>query len=86
MASGPLTSWQIDGEMVETVADFVLEGSKITADGDCSHEIKRCLSLGRKAMTNLEILKIRDITLPTKVHLVKAMVFQWSCVDMKGGP
>ena len=76
MASGPITSWQIDGETVETVADFILGGSKITADGDCSHEIKRCLFLGRKAMTNLDsILKSRDITLPTKVHLVKAMVF-----------
>ena len=76
MASGPITSWQIDGETVATVSDFVLGGSKITADGDCSHEIKRCLLLGRKVMTNLKsILKSRDITLPTKVHLVKAMVF-----------
>ena len=76
MASGPIISWQIDGETVETVTDFILGGSKITADGDCSHEIKRCLLLGRKAMTNLaSILKCRDITLPTKVHLVKAMVF-----------
>ena len=76
MASGPITSWQIDGETVETVADFIFLGSKITTDGDCSHEIKRCLPLGRKAMTNLDnILKIRDITLLTKVHLVKAMVF-----------
>jgi len=76
MASGPITSWQIDGETVETVSDFILGGSKITADGDCSHEIKRHLLLGRKAMTNLDsILKSRDITLPTKVHLVKAMVF-----------
>ena len=76
MASGPITSWQIDGETVETVADFILGGSKITADGDCSHEIKRCLLLGRKVMTNLEsILNSRDITLPTKVHLVKAMVY-----------
>ena len=76
MASGPITSWQIDGETVETVADFILGGSKITADGDCSHEIKRCLLLGRKSMTNLDsILKSRDITLPTKVRLVKAMVF-----------
>ena len=76
MASGPITSWQIDGEIVETVADFILLGSKITADGDCSHEIKRCILLGRKVMTNLDsILKSRDITLPTKVHLVKAMVF-----------
>ena len=76
MASGPIISRQIDGETVETVADFVLGGSKITADYDCSHEIKRCLLLGRKVMTNLNsILKSRDITLPTKVHLVKAMVF-----------
>ena len=76
MASGPITSWQIDGETVETVTDFVFLGSKITADGDCSHEIKRRLLLGRKVMTNLDsILKSRDITLPTKVHLVKAMVF-----------
>ena len=76
MASGPITSWEIDGETVETVADFSFLGSKITAGGDCSHEIKRCLLLGRKFMTNLNnILKSRDITLPTKVHLVKAMVF-----------
>ena len=76
MASGPITSWEIDGETVETVSDFILGGSKITADGDCSHEIKRCLLLGRKVMTNLDsILKSRDLTLPTKVHLVKAMVF-----------
>ena len=76
MASGPITSWEMDGETVETVSDFVLGGSKITADGDCSHEIKRCLLLGRKVMTNLNsILKSRDITLPTKVCLVKAMVF-----------
>ena len=76
MASGPITSWQIDGETMETVADFILGGSKITADGDCSHDIKRRLLLGRKVMTNLDsILKIRDITLPTKVPLVKAMVF-----------
>ena len=76
MASGPITSWEIDGETVETVADFIFLGSKITADGDCNHEIKRLLLLGRKVMTNLNsILKIRDITLPTKVHLVKAMVF-----------
>ena len=76
MASGLITSWQIDGETVETVSDFILGGSKITADGDYSHEIKRCLLLGRKVMTNLDsILKSRDITLPTKVHLVKAMVF-----------
>ena len=76
MASGPITSWEIDGETVETVSDFIFWGSKITADGDCSHEIKRRLLLGRKVMTNLDsILKSRDITLPTKVHLVKAMVF-----------
>ena len=76
MASGPITSWQIDGETVETVSDFILGGSKITADSDCSHEIKRCLLLGRKVMTNLDsILKSRDITLPTNVHLVNAMVF-----------
>ena len=76
MASGPITSWQIDGETVETVTDFIILGSKITADGDCSHEIKRHLLLGIKVMTNLDsILKSRDITLPTKVHLVKALVF-----------
>ena len=76
MASGPITSWQIDGETVETVTDFIFLGSKITADGDCSHEIKRHLFLRRKAMTNLDsILKSRDITLPTNVHLVKGMVF-----------
>ena len=76
MASSPITSWQIGRETMETVADFILGGSKITADGDCSHEIKRCLLLGRKVMTNLDsIFKSRDITLPTKVHLVKAMVF-----------
>ena len=75
-ASSPITSWQIDGETMETVRDFIFLGSKITADGDCSHEIKRCLLLGRKVMTNLDsILKSRDITLPTKVYLVKAMVF-----------
>ena len=74
MSSNPITSWQIDGETMKTVADFILGGSKITADGDCSHEIKGCLLLGRKVMTNLEsILKRRDITLPTKIHLVKAM-------------
>ena len=77
MASGPITSWQIDGETVETVSDFILGGSKITADGDCSHEIKRCLLLGRKVMTNLDnILKSKDIILPTKVRLVKPMFFQ----------
>ena len=76
MASGPITLWQIDEETMETVIDFIFLGSKITGDGDCSHEIKRCLLLGRKAMTNLDsIIKSRDITLPTKVHLVKAMVF-----------
>ena len=76
MASGPITSWEIDGETVETVSDFILGGSKITADGDCSHETKRCLPLGRKVMTNLDsLLKSRDITLPTKFSLVKAMVF-----------
>ena len=76
MASGPITSWQIDGETVETGADFIFPDSKITSDGDCGHEIKRCLFLGRKIMTNLDsILKSRDITLPTNVHLVKAMVF-----------
>ena len=76
MVSGPITSWEIDGETVETVPGFISLGSKITADGDCSHEIKRCLLLGRKVITNLDsILKSRDITLPTKVHLVKGMVF-----------
>ena len=76
MASGPITSWQVDGETVEIVSDFIFWGSKITADGDCSHEIKRCLLFGRKVMTNLDsIFKSRDITFPTKVHLVKAMVF-----------
>ena len=76
MASGPITSWQIDGKTMETVTDFIFLGSKITVDGDCSHEIKRCLLLGRKAMTKLDsILKSRDVTLPTKVHLAKAMVF-----------
>ena len=77
MASGPITSWQIDGETVKTVTDFIFLGSKITVDGDCSHEIKRCLLLRRKAMTNPDsIFKSRDITLPTKVHLVKALFFQ----------
>ena len=76
MASGPITSWQIDGETMETVTGFILGGSKITADGDCSHEIQRCLLLGRKAMAKQDsILKSRDVTLPTKIHLVKAMVF-----------
>ena len=83
MASRPITSWQIDGETMETVTDFILRGCKITADGDCSHEIKRCLLLGRKAMTNLDsIFKSRDITLSTKVHLVQAMVFPSSHVWM----
>ena len=86
MASGPITSWEIDGETVETVSDFMYLDSEITADGDCSHEIKRCLLLARKVMTNLDsILKSRDITLPTKVRLVKAMVFQWSCMDVRVG-
>ena len=86
MASGPITSWQIDGEKVEIVTDFIFLGSKITADGDCSHDIKRHLLPGRKAMTNLDsVLKSRDITLPTKVPLVKAMVFQWSCMDVTIG-
>ena len=86
MASGPVTSWQIDGETLTTVADINLGGSKITADGDCSHEIKRCLLLGRKVMTNLDnVLKSRDITLPTKVHLVKAMVFPVACMDVTVG-
>ena len=86
MASGPITSWQIDGDIVETVADFIFGGSKITADGNCSHEIKRRLLLGRKVMTNPDsILKSRDITLSTKVHLVKALVFPVSCVDVRVG-
>ena len=80
MASGPITSWQTDAETMETVTDFIFLGSKITADGDCSHEIKRCLLLGRNTMTNLDsILKSRDITLPTQVHLIKAMVFPYLC-------
>ena len=84
MASGPITSWQIDG--VKTVADFIFGGSKLTADGDCSHEIKRHLLLGRKVMTNLDsILKSRDITLPRKVHLVNLWFFQWSCMDVTVG-
>ena len=87
MASGPITSWQIDGEAMETVTDIIFLGSKIIADGDCSHEIKRCLLLGRKAMTNLDcILKSRDTMLLTKVCLVKAMVFQCSCMDVTAGP
>ena len=86
MVSGPVTSWQIDRETMEAVTDFIFRGSKITADGDCAPEIKRCLLLGRKVMTNLDsIFKSRDITLPTKVHLVKAMVFKWSCMDVRVG-
>ena len=86
MASSPITSWELDGETVETMIDFVFLGSKITADGDCSHEIKRRLFLGRKVMTNLDsIFKSRDITLPAKVRLVKAMVFLWSCTDVRVG-
>ena len=86
MASGPVTSWQIDGETVETVKDFIFLDSKITAGGDCSHEIKRCLLFGRKVMTNLDsILKSRDITLSTNIRLGKAMVFQWSCMDVRFG-
>ena len=86
MASSLITSWEIDGETVETVADFILGGSKITADGDCSHEIKRCLLLGRKVMTNLDsILKSRDITLSTKICLVKAMVFPVVMLDVRVG-
>ena len=86
MTSGPNTSWEIDRETVETVSDFILGGTKITADGDCSHEIKERLLLGRKVMTNLDsIFKSRDITLPTKIRLVKAMVFQWSCMDVRVG-
>ena len=86
MASGPITSWEIDGETVETVSDFIFGGSRITADGDCSHEIKRRLLLGRKVTTNLDsIFKSRDITLPTKVCLVKARFFQWSCMDVRVG-
>ena len=87
IASGPITSWEIDGETVETVSDFILGGSKITADGDCCHEIKRRLLLGRKVMTDLDsILKSRDITLPTKVHLSQGYgFFQWSCMDVRVG-
>ena len=86
MTSGPIPSWQIDGETMETVTDFIFLGSKITTDGDCSHEIKRRLLLGRKAMTNLDsIFKSRDITLPTKVHLSKLWFFQWSCMDVSIG-
>ena len=86
MASGPITSWQIDGETMETVINFIFLGSKITADGDYSHEIKRCLILGKKAMTNLDsMLKSRDITLPTKVHLVKVIVFPVVMYDVRVG-
>ena len=87
MASDPITSWQIDGETVETVRDFIFLGSKITADGDCSHEINRRFLLGRKVMTNVDsILKSRDITLPTKICLVKLCFFQQSCLDVRVGP
>ena len=86
MASGPITSWEIEGETVEAVSDFISLDSKVTADGDCSHEIKRQLLLGRKVMTNLDsILKSRDITLPTKVCLVKLSFFHWSCMDVRVG-
>ena len=86
MASGPITSWQIDGETVETVGDFIFMGSKITADGDCSREIKRHLLLGRKVMTNLDnILKSRDITLSSNIHQSKLWFFQWSCMDVRVG-
>ena len=86
MASGPIASWEIDGETVETVSYFIFWGSKITVDGDCNHEIKRCLLLGRKVMTNLDsIFKSRDITLLTKVHLVKGMVSPCSCMDVRVG-
>ena len=86
MASGPITSWEIDGETVGTVSDFIFLGSKITADGDFSHEIQRCLLPGKKVITNLDsMLKSRDITLPTKVHLVKPMVFPVSCMDVRVG-
>ena len=86
MASSPITSWEIDRQTVETESDFIFWGSKISADGDCSHETKRHLLLGRKVMTNLDsILKSKDITLPTKVHLVKVMVFQWSCMNVRVG-
>ena len=86
VASGPITSWHLDGETTEAGTDFIFLGSKITSDGDCSHEIKRCMLLGRKAMTNLgSILKSRDVTLQTKVHLAKAMVFPVSCMDVRVG-
>ena len=87
MASGSITSWETDEEKVEMVTDFIFLGSKITADGDSSHEIKKCLLLGRKAMTNLgSISKSRDLTLPTKVYIVKLWFFQWSCMDVRLGP
>ena len=87
MASSPIISWQIDGETMETETDFIFLGFKITVNGDCSHEIKRHLLLGRKAMTNLySVLKSRDITLPIKVHIVKAVVFQYSCTGVRVGP
>ena len=87
MASGPITSWEIDGETMETVTDFIFLGSRITANDDCSHQIKRRLLLGKKAMTNLDnILKSRDITLPKKAYIVKAMVFQWLCMDVGAVP
>ena len=86
MASSPITSWEIDGEAVETVSNFIFLGSKITTDGDCSHEIKRCLLFGRKVMTNLDsIFKSRDITFPTKVRLVRLWFSQWSCMDVRVG-
>ena len=86
MASSPITSWEIDGETVETVSDFILGGSKITADGDSSHEIKRHFLIGRKVITNLDsILQSRDITLPIKVHLLRLWFFQWSCIDVRFG-
>ena len=86
MASGPIISWKIDGETLQTVTNFIFQGSKITADGDCSHEIKRHLLIGRKVMINPDsILESRDITLPTKVHLVRLWFFQWSCMDVKVG-
>ena len=86
MASGPITPWEIDEETMETVSDFIFLGSKITADGDCSHEIKKSLLLGRKVMTNLDsIFKSRDITLPTKLHLTRLWFFQWSCMDVRVG-
>ena len=87
MASGPITSWQLEGAKVEAVTDFIFLGSKITVDGDCSHEIERCLLLGRKAMTNLDsILKTKGISLPTKVCIVKTMFFQYSCMHVRAGP